>query len=322
MKLMKAITKGIGRTTLFLKRHKSEIMLGAGLIGNTTGVILACRASTKLEKTIDEAKTNIDSIHAMRDDPESKYPDKDYKRDLTKAYISSAGSIAKLYALPTALICLSDASIAGSHVVLRKENIALTGAYMALAESYKMYRKRVIDCEGKDKDVEYMHGLRAVETGTVKDEETGEEVKAKTYYQKGDSVSVYAKVFDESNPNWNRNPERNLSFLKMVQNDVNDILHARGHIFLNEVYKMLGFKETTAGQIVGWVDGHGDSYVDFLIYDFSSKPVQDFINGLVDYIQLDFNVDGPIIHPFEGWEKDFDPIAWNIDHEQHTKRIR
>jgi hypothetical protein len=97
--------------------------------------------------------------------------------------------------------------------------------------------------------------------------------------------SSYARVFDESNVNWERKPEYNMLFLKSQQNWMNDRLQARGHVFLNEVYDCLGFQRTSAGAVVGWLD-RGDSHIDFSIRDHQKENPSSVI--------LDFNVDGII----------------------------
>ena len=55
-----------------------------------------------------------------------------------------------------------------------------------------------------------------------------------------DGISDYAKFFDEYNPNWEKDSEYNLMFLRAQQNYANDLLVKRGYLFLNDVYKMLG----------------------------------------------------------------------------------
>jgi hypothetical protein len=84
-------------------------------------------------------------------------------------------------------------------------------------------------------------------------------------------------------------------FLKSVQNHMNDMLHVRGHVLLNDVYDRLGIDRTPEGALVGWLmGGVGDNYVDFNIYDFQSAAKRDFVNGIEPSILLDFNVDGVI----------------------------
>ena len=87
-------------------------------------------------------------------------------------------------------------------------------------------------------------------------------------------------------------------FLRRQQDAANEILQARKHLFLNEVYDMLGIPRTKAGQIVGWVynekNPNGDNYVDFGIYNTNREPNRNFVNGYEPTILLDFNVDGPI----------------------------
>ena len=87
-------------------------------------------------------------------------------------------------------------------------------------------------------------------------------------------------------------------FLRRQQDAANEILKDKGHMFLNEVYDMLGIHRTSAGQIVGWIYDEknpiGDNYIDFGIYDVNKPKNRDFVNGIERSILLDFNVDGVI----------------------------
>lgn len=107
--------------------------------------------------------------------------------------------------------------------------------------------------------------------------------------------SHYARVFDESNDNWERRPEYNLLFLQSQQNWMNDRLQSRGHVFLNEVYDALGFKRTSAGAIVGWLrnwESEG-GVIDFRIVDQQKE-------NNPPSVKLDFNVEGIIYDKIEG----------------------
>lgn len=112
-----------------------------------------------------------------------------------------------------------------------------------------------------------------------------------------ESYSPYAKVFDKTNSNWCGDSEMNLFFLVRMQDYANEKLEAKGFLFLNDIYEMLGFPKTKAGQIVGWVydekNPNGDNYIDFGIYNTAKNS--NFINGFENNIILDFNVDGAII---------------------------
>ena len=86
-------------------------------------------------------------------------------------------------------------------------------------------------------------------------------------------------------------------FLRKQQEWANELLKSRGHVFLNEVYDMLGIPRTKSGQIVGWVynsnDEYSDNYIDFGVYDGGARS-RAFVNGYEKAILLDFNVDGVI----------------------------
>ena len=77
------------------------------------------------------------------------------------------------------------------------------------------------------------------------------------------------------------------------------MLRTRGHLFLNEVYDMLGFPRTKAGAVVGWLYDPkrpelGDTYVDFGMYEVHQLSEGDFVNTNTHSFILDFNVVGDI----------------------------
>lgn len=114
------------------------------------------------------------------------------------------------------------------------------------------------------------------------------------------TVSQYARIFDDSCVGWTKDSEYNMNFLECQQNYCNDMLKARGHLFLNEVYDILGIPRTKAGTVVGWVYNEenpiGDNFVDFGIFDTNDERNSDFINGFKNTAILDFNVDGNILN--------------------------
>lgn len=110
-------------------------------------------------------------------------------------------------------------------------------------------------------------------------------------------ISPYARWFDRDCDNHRMNDsETNMYFLMMQQNYANEKLRNRGYLFLNEVYDMIGIPRTKAGQVVGWLYDERnpvvDNFVDFGIYGVHNAA---FINGYVDKVLLDFNVDGNIL---------------------------
>ena len=109
-------------------------------------------------------------------------------------------------------------------------------------------------------------------------------------------TSQYAKFYDETCNTYHDKPEYNLMFLRQEQLYATDLLRVKGHLFLNEVYEMLGMPKTKVGQLVGWIYDEenpiGDNFVDFGIKDLR---LDSFTTGKQNAVLLDFNVDGVIL---------------------------
>lgn len=305
--MKKEITNNIGRTIrrtgLRFRKHSPEILVVAGVVGTVVSAVMACRATTKIGDILEKTKEDVDVIHNATEKGEvngEEYTPEDSKKDLTIIYVKTGVQFAKLYAPSVLLGVLSITGILTSNNILRKRNIALAAAYATVDKGFKEYRNRVIERFGEQIDRELKYNIKAKTFDEVVVDDKGKETKVKTTVDVVDpnTHSEYARFFDDGCTGWEKDSEYNLMFLKAQQQYANDLLRSRGHLFLNEVYDMLGIPRSKAGQVVGWVydpnNTETDSFVDFGIYDAHREKARDFVNGYERTILLDFNVDGPI----------------------------
>ena len=303
--IVNSATKTFHRVGFQIKKHSPEILLVTGIAGVVTSAVMACKATTKVDTIIEESKKSINMIHEGMDAGnicDVEYTEEDGKKDLAIVYIQTGVKFAKLYGPSVLLGLTSIGCILASNNIIHKRNVALSAAYTAIDRSFKGYRSRVIERFGESMDRELRYNIKTQEVKeTVVDEETGKKktVKSTVSVVDPNTYSDYARFFDEYCAGWTKDAEYNLMFLRQQQNYANELLKSRGHLFLNEVYDMLGIDRTKAGNIVGWIydEKHpiGDNFVDFGIYVLDNEKARDFVNGRERSILLDFNVDGDIL---------------------------
>jgi hypothetical protein len=269
-----AVTSRVARQVLLGQKHSPALLFGLGVAGVIGTTVLACKATLKLEETLDKHDVHLAQAETKQE----------------QAYVlgNTTGKVIKLYAPAVGLGVISVAALTGSHVILTRRNTALTAAYVAVDRAFREYRERVIDEVGADKERDIRYKVGELE---IHDTQKGEVRKIRTV--KGD-LSQYARVFDDvSSKEWNRDPETNLFFIKCQQIHVNDKLQAKGHVLLNDAYDALGLSRTSAGCVVGWVKGNGDDFIDFGLFRRDNMDeMHSFMIGENRAIWLDFNVDG------------------------------
>lgn len=289
------------RAMLKLKKYAPELMVGAGILAGGAGVYFACKKTLAVESIVDEAKETLDKVHEVEErinnGEEVKYvnertgeeeviTEKILKKDKTKVYFQTFCKLAKNYALPGLLFVVCLSLILGGFGIQKKRLTNVSLAYAGIAESYRQYRDRVKEKFGIDTDSDIFYDVKE-----QTNEETGE--VAKTANAKMDDDSDYKAVFSrETAPHqWKNDKNCNEAFLRASMSYANQKLRQNGHLFLNEVYDMLGMPHTRTGALCGWVLGKGDS--DEVC--FNAQPIM--IGNTWTYepdFSLNFNCYGPI----------------------------
>ncbi len=297
-KIMSKVSGTLNKVGFSLKKHSPEILVAAGVVGTVVSTVMACRATTKIDTILDETKEQLDKIHEYSENPDmaEKYNAEDAKKDTVVVYAYAGVKLAKLYAPAVGLGILSLGSILASNNILRKRNAALAAAYVVVDRSFKEYRDRVVERFGEEVDHQLRYNIKATEVEETVIDEKGKEKKVKKTIEVADpNASEYVKYFTKSNPYWENNPEYVEMFLRSQQNYANDKLKATGHLTLNDVYDMLGFHDSKAGMVVGWIydldHPNGDNYVEF---DVKKVHLPDEQGGYEEAYAIDFNVDGNI----------------------------
>ena len=185
--------------------------------------------------------------------------------------------LARLYALPVGLEAVSMATRISGHNTLKGENMAIAAAYTGLYEAYKKLRQKDTDGE-------------KVVIMDIPEEELDESA-VEQRLQEMILEEPFGRVFHKENRFWHPIYEENVAFLRSKMAEANERFHARGYLYLNEALEMVGITPCPEGEYMGWVDGFGDSYIDFGI-----MPILDSksANGFAPSVWLSFNVDGHV----------------------------
>lgn len=281
------------------KKHSPELFMAAGVVGVVVSTVMACRATLKVNEVLEEHNETMDKINNYVEENgySEKYTEQDHSKDTTIVYTQTAVKFVKLYAPAVLLGVASIGSIVYSHKLLSGRNAALAAACAAASKEFRDYRKRVVDRFGEEMDRELRFDIRSEEIEkTVVDKKGKEKVEKENVQVVNAEPSIYARCFDEGCAQWTKDAECNRITLQNLQNYANDRLRLKGFLFLNEVYQMIGFEETKAGQIVGWFydpkNSELQNHVDFGIFTACNSR---FVNGDERSVWLDFNVDGNIL---------------------------
>lgn len=164
-----------------------------------------------------------------------------------RSYAFYAQAFLKNYGAALMVGTLSAASIIWGHSVIVKRLQQTTAAYNTVKGMYDSYRDEVKEQLGEENEAE-IHQKAVIRANSV---DVLEESKKDAILAVNLDTS-YAATIDIEGKDFNGNEAAARKFVLSVQNMANDLLQARGHLFLNELYDMLGQKRIPQGNLVGW----------------------------------------------------------------------
>ena len=274
---MKVLTKALAPVKKFgakavfcTKKHSPEILLGVGIIGFAGTVVVACKATLKADEVLDKYAENKSKIEEAKAEVASGeveglvYSEEDAKRDQMIATKDLIFGMAKLYAPAVGLGLLSIGCILTSYKIINGRFVGLMGAYTALDDSFKKYRKRVIDAVGPEKELELRTGVSKKKGYVTEVNDVGEkEVNEKQVDQRDPEVLEDSEVGDfvifsdltSTEYQKHGDPLYNESFLRAQEAYWNNVLFARGWVLESEVRRSLGLKQSKDDKSLlrGWI---------------------------------------------------------------------
>ena len=228
---------------LFFKRNSSTILTCIGGIGVVATSIMAVKATPKALTLLEKAKA-------------------EKGEDLTKLETIKVVGPVYIPAITTGvstLICIFGANALNKH-----QQAALVSAYALADNSYKEYKKKVIDLYGEDVD-------RRVREELAKDNYEDADI------QIGNDKILFYDDFS------NRYFESTMEDVIKAEYEINKKISTWGGAYVNEFYEFLNIPTIDGGNELGWseggmMDASWSPWLDF----YHEKVVMD--DGLECYI--------------------------------------
>lgn len=277
-----------------ISKMSPQLLLGIGLASLGVAGVTACVQTLKVNQVMSESQNDFDKITKAHEAGVTEsglaYSETDWRKDIAIANVQRAVNLGRLYAVPIGLTVVGVTAILASHGILMQRNTALAAAYAVMERGYSNYRKTVVKELGVEQDAHL--------ASTIYDEqdvkiESSDEIKPAHYAKsvtKFTGLPPYAKWFGPDNKWYQLNsPHDMMYWMQCQQSWANNYMRAHGHLFLNDMYRVMGFDPTPEGQLMGW-QYSPDKVIDFGM-DPDNYTWDPFRNGERDTLMITFNVD-------------------------------
>lgn len=211
---------------IFLRKNSSTILSIIGSIGVIGTSVLAVKATPKALKLIQEYKEN-------------KEPYVSTENGYNKMTILETIKVAWKPYIPSILFGVSTiACIFGSNYINKKNQKALSSAYLLLESTYLRYRHNVNDIFGSDADTKVFNKMiNEVPRDSELDESEG---------------NLY---FDCQSMRYFRSTPEALAEAELL---FNQHLCTNGYAYLNDLYDLMGLERVDYGYELGWSSSLSD----------------------------------------------------------------
>ena len=286
----------VGDMKLSMIKHSPEILMIAGGVSMIGAIVSAFKARPKYEEILEE----YEEIKERRKSGTEKaerieeatgidvYTEEERMGDKIRDGIMFGMKMASAFG-KTALFAV------GAGICFLAAYKIVNGRYLGAVAVAAGWQSRAKALEAAAITEVGEGGLRRIKDNLAKEElenHLDETEDGKMVPSKRETISKFAKFFDDLNPNFiPGDPEANISWLKAKERVLNVRLQAKGYLFENEVWHELGIPKTQSGQIYGIMAKNPDgttNALDLGIYNYSNRLA---VNGFDDTILLEPNFD-------------------------------
>lgn len=233
-----------------ISKHSPELLIGFGIAGMVTSIVLAVKATPRALELIEEKR---DELELGADE---KLPVVETVKATWKCYI------------PTVTTCaVSAACLIGANSVNARRNAALATAYNLSTSALAEYKDKVIETVGEKKE-------RVIREKVAEDKLKKEPSNKSQIIVTGDGSS---RFYDDITK---RRFISDIEKVKRIQNELNArMLEGEDYISLNDFYYELGLEAVNFGDDIGWTVRNGRSGM--IKIDFSAHLDDDGVPCIV-----------------------------------------
>ena len=231
----------LGKLIFGAKKEAPTILIGVGVAGVVTTIVLAIRATPKAIELLDEERARRFDI-AMKEAHANGEDLEDVPENVMQLGAKTYFMLLWRPYLPVAISGgLTITSIIASHVISEKRMAVLAGLVSSSEALLAKYQEKVVEQIGENKE-------RAIRDAIAEDDVRKappimEHVQETKY---GPERDVF-KDLRTGRYFW-----FDIERLRSVENDVLALLNAGERVTLNEFYDMLGLGPVEDGEMLGW----------------------------------------------------------------------
>lgn len=228
------IGSAYGAIKLFVIKNAPTILVAGGTALMAGSTVMAAKASFSYKEEV--LMPHVEEVVRISMDETLDEETKKAETDKEKAALTI--DTAKRFLPAAGLMVAGIACIAAGHTMQLKRLAGLSAALAAV----KLENEQ-IKADAAGEEIEPVTVTHDGKTDVVRTKVEGHLLPVEDFRN---------RVFGPENKNWDPAPVVCENFLNAVERHANDRLRWQGHLFLNEVYKMLGMPETRLGAVMGW----------------------------------------------------------------------
>ena len=295
---MKAKIKRIGA---IIYKNRSNIEFAASILLEIGGTAVIMSKADRAAEISEQIHFMLDCINETDKNDNWESP-AERRSEVANVVKFATVEYTKCYGIGVGMLIAGIIFSCLSKATDRNEISNLSMAFAGLSATFAQYRQRVIEDQGEEKDQEYLLGPQLT-TVDVMPDGTIVQITEPVKDEWGNvNLPPHCIMFDEANPNYEKDPIMNRDFLENHLRWLDERLEAEEFLWENDIRRDIGAPLVKTGWTSGifaWITDPktGDKIRNHLSFGLDAKnpAAQRFRDGLEPSIILQLNVEDNIM---------------------------